>query len=274
MPFYKVSFVFKLADQGWTETYYKQADDAGGCVNLTVGQLTKFVSFRSDLTRLQAIRAIEVGGVRRGVVRALSWLNPGTLGAADVTGVTAQMKLSAFSGHNRILSVRGLADSSVLRDGSGGSTPTAALTNGLTDMMAEVVNQGYRIQFFTSQTKYSVLSLSPQTGNENITVVTLPAGTPVPAVGEQVRFFGYDRCILHNFNAPFRVLYNSATSFSIGYKWRLKDTSLSPALLQFAKVVYGYDIINQGTFAVFTTRKTGRPFGLSRGRIPARSCRR
>jgi len=274
MPFYKVSYVFKLADQGWTETYYRQADDAGSCVNMSITSLNKFISFRSDTTVLQAVRAVEVGGVRRGVVRPLTFLTGGGAGNPDVTGVTAQMKLSSSAGHNRILSVRGLADSSVLRSAAGASQPTAALTNALQDMMTEVIALGYRIQFFTAQTKYNVVSLSPQTGNENITVVTLPAGTPIPAVGDQVRFFGFDRCILHDFSSPFRVLYVGTNSFMIGYKWRLKDTSVSPANLQYAQAVYGYDPINLGGFYTFTTRKTGRPFGLSRGRIPARSCRR
>lgn len=274
MPFYKLSFIFKLIDQGWTESYYVQEPTATAAINIDPLTMGKFIDFRAQQTVLQAVRAVEVGGVRRGVVLPVNRRGQSSGATPDITGATAQIAYSSPDGHNRKLWVRGLADADVVRAADGSSQPSAFLNAGLLRMIDQVTYKPFRIQFLTAQPKYSNLTLMPQTGNDAITTVNFPPAQTTPIPGEYVRFFGYDRCILHNFSAPFRVLAATAGQFSIPYKWRLKDASYAPANLQWAKVVYGYDPIATGGFVQFTTRKTGRPFGLSRGRIPARSCRR
>lgn len=191
MPFYRISFIYKLANKGWTETYYREANSAreasdfGGAVGLT-----PWLQLRTSPVILQAIRAQELDGLKRMFLR-LCWL-PGTkiLGTPDVTSTMAHLHIPFQGGSHRRLDFRGLDDFYVQRNTAGQDTPGPGFMPLLADLNQRFRELDLRGQRLVKHPEHLVASFGLHPDSELLTLVTLRYPGVVAQTGQYVDFGG------------------------------------------------------------------------------------
>lgn len=288
MPLKVVLFYNQFAE-GFTETYYVNTTQSPyqWIGNTTNKQLYFFVGFRHASVSLYAIRATTVGGPRQsftyvyGGASAMVGSNPnGTqfIGpTADVSSTDAFCDLYDAFGKKRPLYVRGLNDYDVVRNTAGQSVPSSGLTNALQNMLYAMQSLGFCIQWQTRPPTNGLV------WNQAFTLTGIGTGTtialtgPVPGLvigSSQIVFQGIQTDYMPGFPRITTPTYASAAapwSITIPYLARFPVANVFiPNKLKFCLVADQYTAITGLTFNVFGERKTGRAFGVPRGRSRAK----
>lgn len=189
MPTYRVTLIYNLHGQGWTETYYRAAQSARAASDL--GDPDVWLAPRAIGTELLAYRAQETEGLRRVFVRPIH--RQRTSGAAaDVAAVSARLWLPFAGGGGRNLWCRGLADVQTIREADGRDRPGSDLTAAL-EQLGRQVRQlqlaGRRLIGRETIGWDEVLELGPVEGQPMLTRVRSRRGSPAPP-GQPVYFAG------------------------------------------------------------------------------------
>lgn len=282
----KVNIFYQSGTNGWTETYYiPSATDpiAWIAANGQSTTLKNFVSFRAPLTSIVAIRASQVGAPRVTYTR-FTFGDPLLVGTAgivsgggpDTTGAAARMSMIAGAGQTRQLWIRGLRDIDISRDGNGNSVASANLTNGFNNMYNALAGWGFAIQNVVVPPNgglvwYPVQTVAPDAANPTtqsfLATTTAPVGGLAAFPALYIRGIPTDN--LPGLPTKISVTGVTATGtvgFTIPYAFRGKVNPQPVAKMKCCVLQYNYNTITKWEFEQFTTRKTGRPTFLSRGR--------
>jgi hypothetical protein len=286
MPQYKLSFLFSLQDEGWSENFYVTGSTPNAVINaLPAPFLIQYTAMRASLAQLVAIRAVQdpaspVTGNPPRIGAVVPQVGAGVgigAGVAEPTAVSAVCSLTALNGARRHIWLRGLPDASILRDANGFSVPSGSLAFAIQNLqaffaVANQVNPGLSIRTLNN----TPAPYTPQIVTTFVPSVTIPGATTCTApghgfvAGNWVRFTGLKPDVLPGFAGKFQVLAVTANTFDVGYLWRSQLSTVTFPRARVYALGYTYSVINGIAFQYFSTRDTGRPISQHRGRRPAR----
>lgn len=289
----KITLFYEQVGSGWSETWYHNNNDPKSLVQtvLTANLLKRAVDFRHPLTYLKAARATRIGTPKESYTRSYGVDYHG-LGAGlvevgpDVVSADAVLKVDAQQMGKKRMFIRGLNDEDIRRNAAGKDVPSGALTAGLINYLNVMSSQAMCIR---------VLSQPPAGGLVwfNVTSVAAVAGVPTQvdvktsedvlapiAVGQSVRFSRVPNDTLPGFPPQAVVLAMNPGGVSgvrISYTLR-GGVAVFPPSMRVIHLAYEFQpiggvatgffslISNPLTIERFSAHKTGRPFGLLRGR--------
>lgn len=272
MPF-KIVLTFSQFNQGWTESWYHSGPNLQASIALWTDPnvLQILAKWRGKGVVLNAVRAIDTANTRSSLIKTVNYQSsPVTSGGPDLTGATAELQFGSSTGRRRTMSVRGLQDNDITRNsGSGVSQPSAVLTAALNEYIGKIVGVSTDyIRYLTPVGTFpwqNVTALTPVVGNPAQTTVTTAVGLAV-LPGDLVYFRGVPLNQLPGLKGNFRVVsVTNGTNFIIAFRLP-SGAAVAPVSMQARQALYLYDAIVLGAFRLFTVRKTGRPFTLTRGR--------
>lgn len=281
----KVVLFFNQDDQGWTETYYHGASDPKILLNSFSDSFwNKSITFRAVGTQLFSARGTQLNTTQR-VSYSLFFQGAhiqGVEGAAgsdpDVTATDALFTLYTSPIGSRKAYYRGLRDSDTLRDANGFSQPTALIARQLNTWIQALSDNKFCIRVGGRPPDLglvwvNVVQVEPIASGP-YSKVTVDAPSGLVAGVSQVQFQGVDKNLLPGFPTKAKVVGVSETSdahsFTVPYKFRGASNPTFPrANMRACKVAYTYTVIDDWAFEEFHTHKTGRSFGVPRGRSRA-----
>lgn len=280
MPYFKVTINYRQFNNGWGETFYRQANSAREAAAITVPNLNKFLLGRGYGTYIRSVKAIEDGATRNSYTFVENLFNSTTFAngpSPDVCSTTALVNLAGSSAGNRHWWPRGLRDDLVKRNNDG--SPITAEINGIVlRWQAAILANNFRIKRLPTGgamgTEQEVTSLVPRTGNSNWTVInTTVTGA---ARGFYLSFLHVPKTLC-GFPRVARIVEVAGSNPVIKYRLRNPDNSLPASIVGGGLTVrlfndFDYPAITNATFVDWTKRDTGRPTGLQRGRRSA-GCR-
>jgi len=289
----KLTFFFEQVGSGWSETWYHNTNDPKTLIKTIVNAdvLKRAVTFRHTLTYLKAARATVIdlnkesytagyGSDYHGFSGGLTETGP------DVVSADAVLKVEGQQSGSKRMFIRGLNDEDIRRNGVGKDTPSGALQAGLTNYLNIMATNAFCIRKITN----------PPTGGivwVNVTSVKAVAGVPTQvdvltsedtvapiAVGARVRFSKVPQDTLPGFPPNATVLLMNPLGVSgvrISYTLR-GGVQVFPPSMRLIHQAFEYQAVGGvavGFFSLvsnklnierFSAHKTGRPFGLLRGR--------
>jgi len=279
----KYTIFYNQGNRGWTETWYD---------NLTTFQtdfnsanwkkfLKSAILFRGATTYIYGIRQTGVKPLVNGSqidvlgnTYKAPFSNPAT-DDPDVVSTDAVFLVNAFTDitSKKRMYFRGLPDFYVDRDVDGGFAPAPVLITNIKDYFKNASTLGLSIRVKDpTPAQVQVLSMSPNPTNINYTDLTCNA---VPVfVGTapyQIVNFGVQTDDTPGFPHIANVV--SVTTgppiiVTIRYRLRSSVVPVTPANQRFRQLQYIYKAVDYNTadFQFFSEHKTGRPFGVLRGR--------
>lgn len=280
----KVVFFYQMYENGWSETFYHSADNPNDVRDQITNQLlTAAIQFRYNACFLTAVRisSYNVNPHKHLLYRSFPNMQ-GTrtksqLEGSDVTTTADVQDLIASqdAGVRRSMYIRGLLDDDVLRDQYGNEYESPTLKQGIKSYVGYLSRTGLSIKTLVNPPDGGLLwtqvfkidnigTLSSQT---RANVYCTPFGA---TVGDYIRFKGIPP-IAKGFPRVARILETTvggSPSYTIG--WSVPGGGMIPCANMYATVfktaLYS---IGSSVFTHFREHKTGRPFGLARGRKSA-----
>jgi len=275
MAVFKGTFFLRQYKQGWTENWYVTTNDADTATDRfsLLGQ--PLMKPRAYTTVLDGARIIQVDPPNPRVSRRIAGGLTGTRGAgtsatardqADVANTAALMA----GGFGEVLFrpnlIRGLWDADVgrLKD-SGIGNPSPGLLSALKNLADSLVSlnaQGQKIS--TLAKRVNVTEINDDPALPGFTRLIGPGIADFP-VDSRVKFTGVPTKNVPWLKGLWRVVAAAAGSITIGYNYD-REVGTFPGKMKAVQALYTYPSFTGWTFLDFRTRKTGRPFGLTRGR--------
>lgn len=167
---YKLTLIFGMADQGWTQTFYREADSARAATQIHEhGGLLPWLDILPRLATIDAVRAQEVDGLRRMYTRLLGY-NGGPYTIPDLTAVAARIQIPFLFGRSRSLYLRGLPDVLVQRR-RGIDVPGPALIRGIEKINRRIGELKLRGRNTIKTPKFRVKSWGPSSAGESFTQI-------------------------------------------------------------------------------------------------------
>jgi len=268
---YRAQFIFNQVKNGWTETWYLQGSDFTDATTKALRIAAALAVCRSIHTTLETVRVTQVDPqlLRISTLTTVNYagLQPDSAAEAeDVVSTSAFNQGGFFDQSKRSVFLRGLSDLSVARDpNTGESKPLPAFLAALTAMKGVLIS-------------IPVLMRRQNTGNPLLQITKVQVDPVVntwtqlvgpaqafPAIGDTVKFTGYQSKILPWLKGNWIVQDRSGTSLTIAYPYNYA-TPFLPAKMRAEKVTYIYPALTTLVFSEFRERKTGRPINLTRGR--------
>lgn len=284
MAFFKIVYVFRQFDGGWTEVFYDESGSIDDYVSVNAQEREAVLNFRGSGVTLQAKKVIEEGGLRRGKIIAVNAesTHKGSASPKDVPGVSAKCRLNFAGGGGRQLNIRGVAKSDVITSATGSGTQSALLDAGIKGYInyVKASSDPYKGKVLASAAPGShpwqdVISFTSDPDNSAWTRVNIKSTVTPPAAGDLVYFRGIDFDIFPYIQGYFRVVGTiSATFFSIPTLYREASPTTTVRDVQWREAEYDYPNITSGAFVRFGTRDTAGPFRESRGARSGRKVRR
>jgi len=289
----KVTLFYNQVGSGWTETWYHGSSDPKSLISntLTAFVLKSCIDFRHALTYLIAARATKIGGGKESFTRSYGTKYKGLSAGVgepgpDVVSTDAVLKVDGIQTGVKRMFIRGLNDFDAQRNIDGTDKPSGALTAGLTNYLNAMAGSGFALRILRQPPNVGlawvpVISVATVAGIPTQTDVktTVDVAAPI-AVGDYVRFSRVPGDALPGFPGKAVVLEMNPGGVSgvrISYNMRGSPTVFPPSM-QLTALVYDYPVISRvdtGFFSIlsspltierFSEHKTGRPFGLLRGR--------
>lgn len=278
MATYKIVLMFNMDQNGWTETYYRQADSAQAAADFG-GENTdaRFLNPRSNQVEFFAVRASNVDGSRESYVR-YPQINNGAVGRAPggpaapnrdqaTTCTLVRIYFAPLVGppsvpiRNRGLWLRGCPDDWLDWDAQGKPIIANNILSAVTGYKRLLLGLGMRGRVNPPRTVYpptQVTQMSPLPNNRDQTLISAPNLDVNITNGTRV-LFGLvprrDLPFLQGTYPVFNVV--PGTSFQINY--RMLQTGYSPNGLYVRRVDPVYPLITDLVPEDFRSHKTGRP---------------
>lgn len=289
----KVTLFYQQASQGWTETWYYGDADPKVFINtlLTSDMLNAAVNFRSSLTYLTAGRATGIGGSKISYTRAYgaSYRGKSIVGVdinPDVVQSDAVVAVDALQVGRKRMFIRGLNDADIKRQGDGTDVPAGNLVAGMTNYLNAFANASMKIRILQQPPDgglawLPVISVNPVAGVPTQTDIRTTGAAVAPlAAGGYVRISRVPTDTLPGFPTKAQIIQlNPGAVDGVRISYTLRGgAAVFPPTMQITAIAYSYQTISRvatgllslgGTPLIierFSAHKTGRPFGLLRGR--------
>jgi len=281
----KVVLFYEQAARGWTETWYTPGTTLPVSLPNACDRLAKAgIAMRAQGTTLTYVRYSVVGTRQSFLFRMGSTYVAPTCSpefcSEDVVTTCLMTKFYTSDGKKRFIWLRGLRDSNVTRNGNGDSVPAGALLAQLNSYTAAVKGGNFQIRFLEQPTEFPAIVKAPITligpNPLDITktdifikgalpVTWIPNKTILRIIGvSQDQCPGMPRTALIFSTAPV-----GGVGVTIPYNLRNQST-VKPPNGNLFEVVYQYADVYDSEWQYFGEHKTGRPFGVPRGRASVR----
>lgn len=280
MPNWKVNFFFSAGKQGWSETYYTNTADGTGAVARAGALGTARIGLLANNVQFEAIRVSDDAVQGDSDLDAAPQLAGAKLQAdalPDPPFVALLIRAQAGLTYRRQLYLRGLPDELINPQGDQGGAIFAKFERNLTRFLAVLSGGNWLIKAIAKAPE------SPRQVITNITSlnltqakITLDGALAGVAIGNKIRIYNVGGVPQADgaagpgtINGEFRVrdilpgnIY--VIDFPIGVlAWNNKGTA--------KRFQYQFFAIDKAVNLRITHHDTGRPFGASRGRRPARN---
>lgn len=273
---------FTQGKRGWTETWYADGNDPPTVLNSALKRIClRAVEFRAPLTTIDAIRFSVIGFPRnfvrtfplQGVVSARTVT---TGGEPDPVTTDAYYQVEGVTLVKRQLLLRGLLDSDVVRTSAGADIPSPALVQGVDNYLTTIYNAGWMIRqnqtpansvAFTAVPIVSILPFGGSGGKVQVFTASSLALQQTPLIGMRVVGTSFKND-LPGFPTTTLIQSNGTTpSPYVIIQYRMRQTTeYFPSNALCYPLAYYYRAVTDWRFIRFGERKTGRPFGVPRGR--------
>ena len=275
MANFKVVCQFTQPDHGFTEVYYRQADNLAAASVFSSRLIASILNYRAELTSLRKIRISDVLNNRSSVVVNINQTASALAGTADMVFTAAIVTLNSPSiGARRQLWVRGLTDDSVKRNlNTGLDEPSANLLAGINQHCRALSQNGFAVRAL------SRLTVPPLVYTNIMSVVVAGSGFVTFVVPNTWNLTTSRRVILSQFstkefaglNGHWTATQVDATHFTVPYTSALPPGTylVSKGRTRPEEYVYGVMDYTTSGFNRFGSRDTGKnPLG-GRGRRSA-----
>jgi len=282
----KLVFFYNQYASGWSETYYAPGDDPKLFANsLTTTFMANSVKWRNATTVLKAIRLTRVTpGLARFSYLVRPYPSPQGVGVSsaengpDVASVDAVYQLGGQAGATRRVFFRGLSDLDTRRDAFGNDIPSVNVTKGVDLFVKGMIAYQFAIKYTQKPPNGGLIYRSPRTvyaaaGNPLFTAFQLEPAAPILPVDTVLTWSGIDTAKLPGWPRNTRIIaiqtVGGVDSYVINYALPGGVTAWVPDL-KGTILQNAFEPIGDHQFERFSEHKTGRPFGLLRGRASAR----
>jgi len=278
----KLTFYYNQGKQGFTETFYASGADPQAYVfnTLSTSLLRKLAAIRSMTTSMYAVRASVVDNPRNSYLRLINGEFSGSggfgglLDVPDVVSTDAVIQLTGSGAIKRRLFLRGLRDDWVVRDALGNDKPPAGFTTQLNNYFNAIQAAGFQIRVtvlppaggLVWQNVFQVIEAVPGSGSVQLQTAGVVAAPFVK--GAYVVIQGAPAQTLPRFPriAQITAVGDAGTpGIFIAYH-KLSGGNVTVRKMRFAALTYSYEPITSYQFERFSEHRTGKPFGLLRGR--------
>lgn len=269
MAFFKCVFQYTQVDHGFTEVWYRAADNLQAAANFTNALLTAAINTKNHLTVLRKIRVSDVLNNRSAVVVNVNKTTAlGPSNTPDICAASAVITINAPSiGAKRQLWMRGLDDNDILRDNStGADRPSPQFTNFLNAYLLAFRNNNFQVRALSRLTGsplvYTPLQSITVAGPGQVTV-TVPPGFILTA-SRRIIISQASPKQFPGLNGHWSVTNATSTTFIIPYNCVLPNGvyALTKGRTRPEEYQYGVMDYNTSDFNRFGTRDTGRnPLG-------------
>lgn len=278
MPMYKVTYIYRMGANGWTETFYRSANSHYEAP-FSGATEQRLLEIRGPGTVLQAIRVSDVAATRSSIIIEKNRrITPEVGTDQEVVSVAALTRFNTAALNRRHVWFRGLADFEVRTSSEGQSMPEESLLTDLNYIIGRLRTGSDQIYLRRLQgvdvNPWKVvdqLSSGGEGGEHTIIHTVAPHGFSGPS---RVYFRGYNRSAFPGLRGQFVALPITENTFRIPLRWPHLASYVAYPAMEYRVVAYTYDAITDGQFVRFTSRQTGRPITQSRGRRPGVSYRR
>jgi hypothetical protein len=279
MPVYKLAFIYKQFNQGWTETFYQNTGSITNATSLGAILVPFLAATKSIHTQIQAFRATQVqpSGQRISFLQPLdSIFGQRADNAANQEfeqSVPDAMEIRLFGAQGtfgRTFLWRGLAEPDVWKDpASGVGRFSAGLRTAVGQLVQSLQNNTFQLPIQPAgNQKFPVSSMAADPVNVGETTATLIPANPGIAVGQVVRFQGVPVKNLPWLKGNWTVVRVSGAQQQ---QVNIRFTYQQMGVPSFAKMTVSvqspnYSAISGSTILDLRSRKTGRPLSLTRGK--------
>lgn len=283
----KITMFYQQQARGWTEQWTMQAaglpTSFDGPANAVANAA---VRFRGPSTALIGVRFSNADGHQSiffsfpsPYISPIAYTGYGQSvqdanSSEDVVSTDAVWELRDTGANGKRIYLRGLRDSDVERDANGFDIPSKFLQDKVTLYFNAVYNAGWGWRYAKNSTNtpgwpsYNCATIQYTT--DTLSTIAFSQGINLgPPINSPIKLLGFPRnncpgipktCLVSGTNytaAPFGLL--------IPYRLR-NNTTVSLAKAKIVPLDYLYTRYNSSAFVRFSERKTGRAFGLPRGR--------
>lgn len=267
MPLYKLTFVFHMERNGWTETWFKTATDHSSALQSALNYRTARAKGLSPPAQIEYVRVSQEGvrgdALVQSTERTIVFPDKDLVsefGDAPWNGWLTRWQSGVSV--RRSLVLRGCPDDWIRFTGLARAAPEPSLLKYFDGLKQSLIQNSFALRTFDpDEPNRAVLSVILDAGATKFTVTfTAPHGFTVPG---EVRGLGFPRSTGLNGVRPFVL--DTATS--------IKVTPSKPAVAfdyhggaTFALVKYLGALVTDGQLLRFIHRKTGRRFFVTAGR--------
>lgn len=285
MP-YQISMYFTQFGRGWSENIYSTLGTSPSEILADIASNLGVISnFRASSTAIVAARVRDVASTRNSSIRNFGAPTPINILLAtppDVVTTSLPMVITTTGGPSRRLWVRGLIDLQTNRSQFNGLTVPGALAAPMASYFAYLRGGlAGAVQRTTPATLSGLLSWQNVTLmgvdplNPNWTLITLSAGSVLPALNQQMYFRGFPNGLFQYLKGNFAVKsLTGTTGFSVAATWREPVSSMAQANVQARQRAYTYLGFADYSLGELSSHRTGGPTIRPRGRRSASYRRR
>lgn len=277
MPQYRVSFLLEYGKQGFSEVWYRQADDPVSATVFTTTQLRDFFNLRPKGTLIQAVRSNDVAVPRLGFLnvldRELTALNPAGLSDGDIPQAAILMSLRTRTGQRRAYMMRCVDDDWITFDDNGAAQFGAALNKALLVWFNALIDMGLQFRILlvadpVNNPDRPVATFAPFGTDFTQTVATY-TGTALPAAPVRVIFHKVRRSQFPGLIGSVPTIPGVGQQIVMPVSWMQPAASVNGGPATVRQALYGYATINQFQTVDFRSKKVGAPNIRARGRRAA-----
>jgi hypothetical protein len=274
---YRLSFIFRAGNSGWSEQWYLVASWAPAAVPgfiLTQDFLANFLGLRGDGVILQALRINDADNPRASFLAIVNVKADDFNGPIPLTGeepaVAALGYCLTATGKHRAVMVRGLIDQYVNRDPADQPVFQGGIRDGLAFYLKAILQKGLCIRYLLPADAVNnpdrwIMSMAPRVGDANATTITHVAGAPLDE-DFPVIIHGVPRSILPGYQGPLPIYNGTNTTVDVPVVWRAPSTVMPVQNAYIRNALYAYDPVIDISWEDFRTKRVGRPTILTRGR--------
>jgi hypothetical protein len=285
----KVVFFYTQATRGWTETYYANGSTPATWVQANQALLNNpfdIMNIRATDVILQEIRVSAIGSPRITYSLPLNYQSPNALEDPATTnydqdsfGTDALLLVRSAAGIPRHIWLRGIPEIYVAYDEEGNPTPPAEFLQRVASFQSALLKLGMMIQNANVPPTGSPLWFTVAFVNANAvggspsSVLNVPTLPTMTSPYGQICFQGIPKNDLPGFPRILNpISLNAGTplaTITVPYRYRGSDPETYTPKMKFFVLNYQYNLITTVQFELYSSRKTGRPTNLPRGRAPA-----
>lgn len=279
MATYRLSFIFKAGNLGWSEQWYlvnsgRPQDVPGQILNPVF--YGNFLAPRSQGVILDALRVNDADNPRNSFLAILNInagdYQPPQAGTGEQPQVCALGYCVTQSGKHRQVQVRGLIDAAVARDNDDQVVWTAALNTALQQFTKQIIFSGFAVRVLQppdaagGNVDRQVLSLAPAQNDNGATTITYQGPQ---LFNGPVILHGVPRSQLPGYSGVLPGYGVTATTVNVPVFWRGPGPFVPGRTATIRNAVYKPDPVASIVFEDLRIKKAGRPIGSVRGRRSA-----